>query len=200
MNSFNLDQVAAYNASRIVNAGDYFLSEVLRYRSMRTLTSLPEPLRTEAIQTRCNLAIDSITKFRTDLAKVMTNGAVTPKLRNAALTLDVALCGHLGWFKAVLAEIALAVVYTPPIDRPADIESVDIHGCRHEAGAIVIDEHRPQYFATFLRDVRGVLHCAGDFGTPRMARDYAQALAKRYGWQVRDRAMSQQGFELALAA
>lgn len=192
---------ASVNVTRILAGAVMFKKSVIELGSLRHVKALPEPLRSDALRMRCAQAEDLIGTVRSELQKVILNGSCTPKERAEALQMDVEYTNALSRFRALLAEVNLAVAYTPHIDRPADIDAVEIHGVREIAPGIhEIEKERPSFFSVFLRDIRGIAIPAGDFGTPRLAMMHAKDLAARYAWKLADLAIDDAQFKRLLAA
>lgn len=78
-------------------------------------------------------------------------------------------------------------------DRPGDYQGIEVQGVRNQypegdplGTAIEVDNDNPEFYSVYVHLKVGGSECVGDFGSPVLARDYAQRLHVQYGWLVYD--------------
>lgn len=71
-------------------------------------------------------------------------------------------------------------------DCPENFNAIEIHGVREDAGICDVDETKPHYYSVYVHLISGGIDCVGDYQTRGHAKQYADKLANRYGWPVRD--------------
>jgi hypothetical protein len=86
--------------------------------------------------------------------------------------------------------------YAPEViaGNPERFEGVELEGVREADGHCEVDNETPEFFSVYLRlkrdgDDVGAC-CVGDFETHGEATAYAENLARQYGCQIRDKALS----------
>lgn len=78
-------------------------------------------------------------------------------------------------------------------DRKDAYDALEIHGVKDigdpsgsDGTAVEMNDENPDFFSVYVHCKEGGVECVGDFGAHEQAVEYADELAKKYGWQVRD--------------
>jgi len=77
--------------------------------------------------------------------------------------------------------------------NPDEFDAIEIQGVREvidpedaSKNLIEVDNAKPEFYSVYSHRKTGGVECVGDHGTYELAVQYANELANKYGWPIRD--------------
>lgn len=69
-------------------------------------------------------------------------------------------------------------------NHPYLFDAIEISGVEDLGNGIVEVSDKPDFWSVYLHMKEGGVQCVGDFTRLENAKDYAESLSKKYGWEI----------------